>query len=231
MQRLILFDIDGTLVSGGPAKAAFVAAMAETYGTTGDPDGVSFAGKTDPQIARELLSGAGLDRCTIDEGMPQLWERYLSHLESALESQSVRVLPGVRALLDGLAALEGIALGLVTGNIAGGAKLKLRSAGLWGHFGIGGYGSDHEERDHLPGIALSRARAHWGPSLGPEHAIVVGDTPRDVACGRAGRMRTLAVATGQFSTQDLRAAGADHVLADFCATERVVALLTDGPVA
>ena len=229
MRRLILFDIDGTLVSGGPAKTAFVTAMAETYGTAGDPDRVSFAGKTDPQIARELLSGAGLDRSAIDEGMPELWERYLGHLEPALGSQPVRVLPGVRALLDGLAALDGIALGLVTGNIAGGAKLKLGSAGLWGHFGIGGYGSDHEERDELPGIALGRARAHWGPSLGPEHAIVVGDTPRDVACGRAGRMRTLAVATGQFSTQDLQAAGADHVLADFSATEQVVALLTDQP--
>jgi phosphoglycolate phosphatase-like HAD superfamily hydrolase len=156
MRRLILFDIDGTLVRGGPAKTAFVEAMADTYGTQGDPERVSFAGKTDPQIAREILSAAGVERAAIDEGLPALWEGYLARLERALESHPVTVLPGVRELLAGLGALEGVALGLVTGNIAGGAKLKLGSAGLWDHFGIGSYGSDHEERDELPVIALPR---------------------------------------------------------------------------
>jgi phosphoglycolate phosphatase len=226
MRRLILFDIDGTLVRGGPAKTAFVDAMAETYGTQGDPDRVSFAGKTDPQIAREILSGAGLDHAAIDEGFPALWERYLGRLERALESHPMTVLPGVPELLTGLAALDGVALGLVTGNIAGGAKLKLGSAGLWDHFAVGSYGSDHEERDELPTIALGRARERWGRPIAARDALIVGDTPRDVACGRACDIRTLAVATGTYTTHELREAGADDVVEDLSATEQVVALLT-----
>ena len=226
MQRLILFDIDGTLVRGGPAKLAFEAAMVDTYGTAGDVSGLSFAGKTDPQIARELLTGAGFDRQTIDDGLPELWERYLRYLEAGLPDTPMRVLGGVRELLDALVAVEGVALGLVTGNIAGGARLKLGSAGLWERFAVGGYGSDHEERDHLPGIALERARAHWSAELAPCDAVIVGDTPRDVACGRACGSRTLAVATGTFTVEALRATGADHVLDDLAATDRVVELLT-----
>ncbi len=226
MRRLILFDIDGTLVSGGPAKSAFEAAMMETFGTTGDVAGVSFAGKTDPQIARELLSGAGLTHEAIDAGLSALWMRYLVHLETGLRTRPVTVLPGVPELLDALALVEGVALGLLTGNIADGARLKLASAGLWGRFGIGGFGSDHEVRDHLPAIALERARLHWGHPLRPEDTIVVGDTPRDVGCGRAGGTRTLAVATGHFSAADLEKAGADHVLDDLAATERALELLT-----
>jgi phosphoglycolate phosphatase-like HAD superfamily hydrolase len=226
MRRLILFDIDGTLVRGGPAKTAFLAAMAETYGTEGDPEHVSFAGKTDPQIAREILRRAGLDAPAIDQGFPKLWQRYLERLEVALEMHPMTVLPGVRELLEGLSGLEGVALGLLTGNIQGGARLKLASAGLWDHFAVGSFGSDHEERDELPAIALVRARERWGRPIEACDALIVGDTPRDVACGRAGGIRTLAVATGTFGAEALREAGADHVLDDLSATERVVALLT-----
>jgi phosphoglycolate phosphatase-like HAD superfamily hydrolase len=213
-------------VTGGPAKAAFEKALIETYGTIGAVAGVSFAGKTDPQIAREMLGGAGLERRAIDDGLPELWERYLGHLRARLASTPVRVLAGVHQLLDGLARLEDVALGLVTGNIAGGAELKLGSAGLWERFAIGGYGSDHEERDHLPAIALERACSHWRAVLTAQDTVIVGDTPRDVACGRAGGTRTLAVATGSFSAAELRAAGADHVVEDLSATADLVELLT-----
>jgi phosphoglycolate phosphatase-like HAD superfamily hydrolase len=226
MRRLILFDIDGTLVRGGPAKSAFLGAMAETYGTIGDPERVSFGGKTDPQIAREILTEAGLARAAIDEGLSKLWERYLARLEPALETHPVTVLPGVRELLDGLATLDHVALGLVTGNIAGGAKLKLGSADLWDHFQVGSYGSDHEERDELPNIALGRAQERWGRAIDPRHALIVGDTPRDIACGRACAIRTVAVATGTYAAEALVAAGADHVLEDLSVTESVMALLT-----
>jgi phosphoglycolate phosphatase len=104
--------------------------------------------------------------------------------------------------------------------------LKLASAGLWERFAIGGYGSDSEERDHLPGIALERARMHWRATLAAEQAVIVGDTPRDVKCARAGGTRVLAVATGRFSAAELAATGADHVVEDFTATDRVVELLT-----
>jgi len=190
IRRLILFDIDGTLVRGGPAKDAFEHAMVETFGTTGDVAGVSFAGKTDPQIARELLTRAGFTRDEIDSRLPELWPRYLGHLEDRLVDRPMEVLSGVEALLDALSPhREEVGLGLLTGNIEGGARLKLDSARLWGRFRMGSFGSDHEERDELPAIALDRARETWGREVAPEAAVVVGDTPRDVACG--GRDRAL----------------------------------------
>jgi phosphoglycolate phosphatase-like HAD superfamily hydrolase len=225
VRRLILFDIDGTLVSGGPAKHAFEAAMVETYGTVGDVTGVSFAGKTDPQIARELLSAIGFARETIDAGLDELWERYVEHLGERLHDRPMKVLPGVLELLDALAGLEDVGLGLLTGNIARGAELKLGSAGLWDRFAIGGFGSDHEERDELPAVALDRARVHWSVSIEAADAVVVGDTPRDVGCGRAGGTRTVAVATGSYVVAELAAAGADHVLEDLSSTPEVVTLL------
>jgi len=227
LRRVILFDIDGTLLWGGPAKGAFCEAMVETYGTAGDVDGVSFAGKTDPQIARRLLSGTGMDSADIESRFDELWTRYLGYLEERLPDDPVTVLPGVTELLVALAAHDDVGIGLLTGNIVGGARLKLGSAGLWDHFGFGSYGSDHEERDRLPAIAVDRARALWGPTLMAQDAIVVGDTPRDVACGKAGGMRTLAVATGSFSFGDLEATDPDHILEDLCSTTGVVTILIE----
>jgi phosphoglycolate phosphatase-like HAD superfamily hydrolase len=226
VRRLILFDIDGTLVSGRAAKPAFEAAMVETYGTVGDFASVSFAGKTDPQIARELLKTAGLDDESIDTGLSELWARYLSHLEERLIDLPMRVLPGVHELLNALATLEDVGVGLLTGNIMGGAELKLGSAGLWDRFAVGGFGSDHEERNELPPVALERARVHWSVTIAAGDAVIVGDTPRDVRCGHAGGMRTLAVATGTFGADQLVEAGADHVLEDLSSTKDVVTLLT-----
>jgi len=225
MRRLVLFDIDGTLLWGGPAKHAFVDAMTETYGTPGDFEGVSFAGKTDPQIARELLAGTGMSDDEIMGGFDDLWSRYLAYLEARLPEDPVSVLPGVPELLDALGAHGDVGVGLLTGNIVGGARLKLNSGGLWGRFTFGSYGSDHEERDELPGIAVDRARELWGEVVSPEDAIVVGDTPRDVACGRAGGTRTLAVATGSFSVAELAASGPDHVIEDMSSTMEVLDLL------
>jgi len=225
MRRIILFDIDGTLVWGGPAKYAFVDAMKETYGTPGDFERVSFAGKTDPQIARELLLGVGLEPREIDRGFDRLWNRYLTHLEERLPADPVTVLPGVPELLNALRDFADVGVGLLTGNIAGGARLKLSSGGLWEHFAFGSYGSDHEERDELPAIAVGRARSLWGDVVTADAAVVVGDTPRDVACGKAGGTRTLAVATGTFTSAELAVAGPDHVLEDLTETDRVLDLL------
>lgn len=225
MRRLILFDIDGTLVQGGPAKDAFVDAMTETYGTPGPLKEVSFAGKTDPQIARELLRGAGLGDSDIDAGLEHLWVKYLANLEALLPEDPVRVLPGVEELLAALMAYDDVGVGLLTGNIVGGARLKLASGGLWEHFTFGSYGSDHEERDELPAIAVGRARELYGDLVRAELAVVVGDTPRDVACGRAGGTMTVAVATGSFTPAQLAAAGPDHLLDDFASTRDVVDVL------
>jgi len=226
IRRLLLFDIDGTLIWGGPAKDAFCRAMIETFGTAGDLDGVGFGGKTDPQIARELLAGAGRPAEEIDAGLPGLFDRYTSYLESGLVDRPVTILPGVEELLDALAAWEDIGLALLTGNIYRGAQLKLGSVGLLERFALGSYGSDSEERNDLPAIALRRAREHWGNGLTAADAIVVGDTPRDVECGHREGMRTLAVATGLYGQDALVDAGASHVLPDLSATQDVVSLLT-----
>lgn len=215
VKSLVLFDIDGTLVRGGPAKPAFRDALLRVFGTTGPIDTHSFSGKTDPQIARELLVEAGLDAPAVDRGLPELWDAYLAGLEAGLAGHPMDLLTGARDLVEHLAEEPDVALGLVTGNVERGAWLKLRSVGLESWFPVGGYGSDHEHRNHLPGIAVDRAQRHWGVSFQPDAVVVVGDTPRDVECGRWFGARTVAVCTGSYSAEDLAGCGAHHVLESF----------------
>lgn len=211
MKRLILFDIDGTLLRGGPARDAFELALVETYGTAGAISDHEFSGKTDPQIARELMRDAGLDERVIDQGLPILYDHYLRELADRLSSRPTMALPGVFALLATLEADENSALGLLTGNIERGARLKLGAADIVTPFEIGAYGSDREERDLLPAVALRRATTQWARSFAPEEVVIVGDTPRDVSCGRAAGMRTMAIASGEYTRADLVAEGADWV--------------------
>ncbi len=222
--RLILFDIDGTLVEGGPAKDAFHDALLSVFGTAGPVESVEFSGKTDPQIARELLRHEGLEDPEIDQGLPELWRAYLAELEQRLPLTPMQPLPGVRVLLEGLLD-SSVGVGLVTGNIRGGARLKLGSAGFAGCFSVGSFGSDSEERDDLPRIAMERARRFWKAMLPPESVVVVGDTPRDVASGRRNGTRTLAVATGRFPASALERAGAHTVLEDLSSTDEVLGIL------
>jgi phosphoglycolate phosphatase-like HAD superfamily hydrolase len=227
VRRLLLFDIDGTLVRGGPAKGAFHTALVETFATAGDIEVHDFAGKTDPQIARELLRGAGMDDAGIDRGLPELWDRYLHHLDERLRDHPMIALPGVAWLLEELSGQGDVAVGLLTGNIVGGAELKLRSVGLYDHFRTGSYGSDSEARNDLAPIALRRARETWNVDFAPWDTWVVGDTPADMRCGQAGGTRTLGVATGRYDTGALASAGADAVLEDLGDTGRTVAVLLE----
>jgi phosphoglycolate phosphatase-like HAD superfamily hydrolase len=228
MKRLILFDIDGTLLSArGAAKRAFHRAMVEVYGTAGPIATHSFAGKTDPQIARELLTLHGLSDAATDAGLPALWAAYLRELEAELAhpDHATDVLPGVMALLEALDAAVGDAVvGLLTGNIEAGARLKLRSAGL-PEFRLGAYGSDCERRDGLPPIAVGRARALTGREFRGRDIRIVGDTPADVSCGAALDVHTVAVATGGFDEAALAAAGAHTVFPDLADTGAVLEAL------
>lgn len=226
MRHLILFDIDGTLVAGGPAKQAFHVALLEVFGTAGAIDAHDFSGKTDPQIARELLRGVGLSDAEIDTGLPALFERYLTELRRRLGPDPMRVLPGVPELLDALRTAGDVALGLLTGNVEGGADLKLGSARLREHFAIGSFGSDSEARDDLPPVALARAAQRWAVDFEPVRVWVVGDTPRDVGCARAHGLRSLGVATGRHTGAELGAAGADQVVDSLGPTDAIVDLLT-----
>jgi phosphoglycolate phosphatase len=231
MRKLVLFDIDGTLLNTqGAGSRAFRRAMMEVYGETGPIDTYEFHGRTDPQIARELLRMAGFEDARIDPHFAALWGAYLKELEVELAraENGVGVLAGVTALLDALHQTGDHLVALLTGNIEPGARLKLGSAGLWGRFDLGAYGSDHERRDHLPAVAVQRALDRSGIHFRGRDVVIVGDTPFDVSCGRSLGVWAVAVATGKHSPQELADAGADVVLPDFSDTERALAAL-EGP--
>ncbi|MEX0890547.1 MAG: HAD hydrolase-like protein [Gemmatimonadota bacterium] len=229
MRKLILFDIDGTLLSArGAPRRAFHRAMEEVYETAGPIGTYSFDGKTDPQIARELLRASGFEDAIITARMPDLWAAYLRELRAELQvpGHETHVYPGVRELIARLQEQkEELLLGLLTGNIAPGADLKLRSAGLDGIFAFGAFGSDAERRDALPPVAVERAHAHCGVRFHGADVVVIGDTPHDVACGRGIGVRAVAVATGRHDAGSLRACGADAVLEDFADTAAALAVL------
>jgi phosphoglycolate phosphatase-like HAD superfamily hydrolase len=224
--KLVLFDIDGTLLSTeGAARRAFHATLLDVYGTAGPIETHSFAGKTDPQIARELLTLAGLPAPTIDAGLERLWQGYLDRLAAELDGADhrTRVMPGVVPLLERLAAREnGVVVALLTGNIRPGAVLKLRSGGIEEHFRFGAFGSDDERRDRLPAIAVERALERTGRAFGGGDVVILGDTPADVSCGRGIGCRAAAVATGPFDRRALAEAGADVVWDTLEDTDAVV---------
>jgi phosphoglycolate phosphatase len=202
-----LFDIDGTLIDcGGAGRRAMAQAFEDVAGRS-DLCSFRFGGMTDRAIARQGL--AAIDRAT-DEQVEQLVERYLHHLERALPTaEQFRVHDAVVPLLDALEAAGHAAIGLGTGNVARGAELKLRHAGLWQRFAFGGYGCDHEDRAELLRVGASRGRERATPET---TVVVIGDTPKDVAAAMAIGARCVAVATGAFTEDELRAAGAELVV-------------------
>ncbi|HSJ24194.1 MAG TPA: HAD hydrolase-like protein [Longimicrobiales bacterium] len=226
MKRLVLFDIDGTLLTARSApRRAFTRAMLDVYGTTGPIDSHRFDGKTDPQIARELLTLAGFDNAVISAGLEALWQAYVNGLrqELAAPDHATHVFPGIRTLLTALESMpDDAVLGLLTGNIRAGADLKLRSASLDYSFRVGAFGSDCERRDGLPPVAVARARDLVGVTFHRDEVVIIGDTPSDVTCGQALGVRAIAVATGGYSAEELDQAGAHTVFTDLTATDRVL---------
>lgn len=209
---LWLFDIDGTLVdTGGAGMAALQEATMEHFGAPG-PE-LDLAGSTDLGVLASIAGHFGLP----DHGAGEaeaFFAAYLRRLEWNLAHGGFpgRVLPGVSGLLEDLSAASGTTLGLLTGNIAGGAAAKMRHFGLDRHFAFGAYGCDHADRNLLGPVALQRAARHAGRTFSPEETVVVGDTPKDIACARAMGADCVAVATGRFTVDDLRAAGATRVV-------------------
>jgi phosphoglycolate phosphatase len=228
--RLLLFDIDGTLVDTlGAGKAALRVAMLEVYGETGPIDSFDFHGRTDPAIVRGLLRMVGWPDARIEAGFSATWEAYLGVLERELRERDGRVQPysGVTELLDEIEGDERFAVGLVTGNMEGGARRKLEAAGLAGRFGFGAFGSDSEWREDLPPIARVRAQSTYHKQFDMESAVVVGDTPEDIRCARANGTRVLAVATGRHSAEELRSHAPDAVVEDLGDTSRILRMLAD----
>jgi phosphoglycolate phosphatase-like HAD superfamily hydrolase len=228
LKRLVLFDIDGTLLwTRGAATRAFMRGMVEVYGTAGPIATHSFGGKTDPQIARELLRLEGFDDTTIDDGMAGLWTAYIRELraELAKPEHTTTVYPGVRELVRVLAERSDVLCGLVTGNIAQGAALKLASAALDGAFRFGAYGSDSERRQELPPLAVQRAKALADVEFRGRDIVVIGDTPADMTCGQALGVHAFGVTTGSYDEAALRESGADTVFPDLSDTEEVMRVL------
>jgi phosphoglycolate phosphatase-like HAD superfamily hydrolase len=214
--RLLLFDIDGTLIdSGGAGSRALEHAFESVLGIRGavmGVDGVSLAGKTDPQIIREVLTIN--ERPYTERLREALTEAYLERLDSEIANNQKRMMPGVHELLETLAGMGAGPMGLLTGNVEAGARKKLAPFGLNQYFAVGAYGSDHEDRNQLLPAAIARYEAAFGRAVAPAECVVIGDTPRDVECAHAHGARALGVATGPYSVQELKDAGADFTVAD-----------------
>jgi phosphoglycolate phosphatase-like HAD superfamily hydrolase len=230
---LALFDIDGTLLTTeGGARLAFARALSEAAGRPVSPDGYSFSGRTDPQIARDILASHGVAGEVLERAIPESIRLYLEHFGAALRAGEalVRTLPGVRELLGRLAAIPDVRIGLLTGNVQPGARLKLGAAGLEGFFdfALSCFGSDDADRYRLPALALQRARRVLGPALGGERLVIVGDSEHDVLCGRSIGARAVAVGTGWTPLHVLRALRPHALLEDLSDTERALGALLDG---
>jgi len=217
MSKLVLFDIDGTLLwPKGAGALAMERALIEVYGTFGVLHQVSMVGATDRSIVHQALTGDGLSFGEIQARWEPFTLALERHMATAVLERELTPCPGVPALLDALVARDDVLLGLVTGNLETTAPIKLRAVGIDAAlFRVGGFGSDHGDRTKLPAIAARRARALTGQRFQGQSIIVIGDTPADVASGRAVGARTVAVATGLSPIEALQAAHPDELLPDF----------------
>jgi phosphoglycolate phosphatase-like HAD superfamily hydrolase len=244
VKRLALFDIDCTLIDAhGAGGRAVLQAIGDVYGVAGEVGDYSFHGRTDPAIIRDLaeLWGANdagevvgaFDGATqphlvaelagrlgtppgiVEARLDDCIARYLELLRGEVRDGDVELLPGVKELVSALAADRRVLLGLLTGNVAGGAQIKLAPTGLWALFKVHAFGSDSAWRPDLPAIAVRRAEERSGRRFAGKEIVVIGDTPSDIECGEALGVKTIAVATGRHTTAELEAHRPDYVFADF----------------
>jgi phosphoglycolate phosphatase-like HAD superfamily hydrolase len=224
MPKLLLFDIDGTLVlTGGAGVRAMNRACHELVGHEDALDGIQVAGRTDWIILHDTLARLGrhLDRPLFD----QLRERYVAYLREEIQHPGKGyngALPGVRSLLDALMPRQDICLGLLTGNFEAGARIKLERFDLWQYFRYGAFGDDAADRNALVPVAVERASTCGMSAIAPSDVLVVGDTPHDVACARVSGATPIGVATGGFTVEELRACGAEIVFDTLGDTEEVL---------
>ena len=233
IRRLILWDIDGTLVSGGPlTRRAFDLAIASALGREPGEHGVSFGGKTDPQIAMEILAALAVAEDDARGHLPavmQALEREMG-AEADLLRREGSVLPGVHELLERLQRTPGVLQSVLTGNVEANARLKVGAFGLDRYLDleVGVFGSDGEDRTTFVPLAIDKVESVRGQRVRPEDVWVVGDTGRDLACARAGGARCLLVSTGLVSFEELEPLGAEAMFPDLSDVESVTRILTSG---
>ena len=210
-RRLVLFDIDGTLITdGGAARDAFADALRTVFSYSGELRRYDFSGRTDPQITRMVLRDHGFSDQQIDERMTEVFGVYIDRLGANATSQRIRALPGITELLDTLAEEPAVTLALLTGNIEGGARLKLTPPDLNRYFPFGAFGSDSEHREDLPPIAVDRASDLHGHRFHGQDVVIIGDSIYDIRCGVPHGATTIALATGKTPSETLRAENPRH---------------------
>ena len=221
--KLVLFDIDGTLIrDDGAAREAYAKALREVYAFRGTLKKYDFSGRTDPQITHEVLGHEGYEPTEIDGKMDRLWSSYLAELERLVTATRIRVLPGVVRLLETLVREDHVTLGLLTGNIERGARIKLAPHDLNRFFPFGAFGSDATEREKLPPFAVERARQMHGHHFTGRDVVVIGDSIYDIRCGVPHQATTIAVATGHTSAEKLLGEKPDYFFENLEQTDDVL---------
>lgn len=218
---LVLFDIDGTLLKCGPQiRHIFRSALEDSFGTAGPIADYDFAGRTDHGIVLDLMSLAGLEETVIHDRLAAFERLYIARLEERLDAKRMSALPGVPDLLERLESREDVVVGLLTGNFERGARIKLSRLGLDRFFPFGAFGDGVALRSELPPVALERARRVCRIEFDVSRVLIVGDSVLDVRCARVHGIRSIAVATGFTTREELREAGADCVAEDLLDAER-----------
>lgn len=211
--KLVLFDIDGTLIDSGEAGSRSLnLAFEERFSVRNVFEGILMAGKTDVQIMKEGLRKHGLN--SEDGNIGLLCESYIRHLQREIENPERRLKPGIKEMLSLLSGEDNVSLGLLTGNLEAGARIKLNPFGLNSYFPSGAFGNDDEDRNKLLPIAVERFSSLQNREISYGDCIVIGDTPRDVECARIYGAYAVAVATGPYPYELLLTSGADMVLRD-----------------
>jgi phosphoglycolate phosphatase len=227
MRKLVLFDIDGTLVlTGGAGLRAMNRALQEVFGHVDGLDGIPVAGRTDWAILGDAVRRAG--RALDGRMLADLQHRYVTNLSKEIAHPGhgrKGVMPGIREILRQLESRDDVLIGLLTGNFEEGARVKLEHFDLWRYFSFGAFGGDAADRNALVPVAVERARECGLPEIADSDVVVIGDTPHDVMCAHAARATAVAVATGSSTLEELRATGAEHVFQDLGDTQAFMRLL------
>ena len=221
--RLVLFDIDGTLLNtGGAGRRAMKETLREVYGTCGSADRFPFGGKTDSQIVSELMLEEGLLEEVIQDNLNLFFTNYAQRLRQQIDRPQLKLYPGVKQLLSTLTETKGVFLGLLTGNIREGAWIKLKAVQLDRYFRVGAYGDDSPDRNELASIAVKRASKQFKKEFQGRNVVIIGDTPHDITCAASIRARTIAVATGWTPLAQLQKHKPDFLFSNFSDYQEVV---------